>query len=90
MFIFPICIVTYSVVLLVFTQSYPVLCNLYSGRVVGGCLGGRIVATWLAMRLWIFSRLALVLYMCTSSTLHVLPSYGCGSCGLNYVSSGMT
>ena len=59
------------------------------GNYVEGCLGGLIVDTWLAMRWWTFSRLDLVLYLCTSGTLHVIPSYGCGSCGIASVSSGI-
>ena len=66
------------------------MCNVYTGNAVGCCLGGVIVATWLAMRLWTFSHMALVLYLCTSETLHILPYYGCGSCCLTYVSYGMT
>ena len=37
-----------------------------------------------------FFCLALVLYMCNSGTLYMLPSYGCGTCGITSVSSGMT
>ena len=76
----------------IFVSVSPVfsyLCTIYMRNVVVGCLGGEIVLTWLAMILWHFSHLALVLYMCTSGTLHVFTSYGCSSCGLTYVSSGM-
>ena len=52
-------------------------------------MGVVIVATWLAMRMWDFIHLSLVLYMCTSGTLHILPLYGCIRCVLTYVSSGV-
>ena len=65
------------------------MCTVYAGDNVGGCLGGVNFSTWLAMRLWNFSRLDLVLYLCTSGTLYVLPSYGCGSGGLTSVLYGM-
>ena len=42
------------------------------------------------MRLWNFIRLALVLYMCTSGMLNVLPLYGWITGDLASVSSGMT
>ena len=73
MLIFPGWIVTSPVVLFVCAKSYPVLCTMYLGNDVGGCLCGGIVATWLAMRLWPFSCLELVLYLCTSGTLQLLP-----------------
>ena len=47
-------------------------------------------ATWLAMILWTFIRLDLLLYLCTSGTLHVLPLYGCATGDINYVSYGIT
>ena len=50
------------------------LCTVYVGTDVGGGLRGGIVATWLAMILWTFIRLAMILYMCTSGTMHVLTS----------------
>ena len=72
-FVFPGCIVTSPLVLFVFALSSPVLCTVYAGEYVEGCLGSVVVATWLDMILWIFSHLALVLYMCTSGALQVLP-----------------
>ena len=39
-------------------------------------MGERIVSTLLYMILWTFSRLDLVLHMCTSGMLQVLPLYG--------------
>ena len=48
------------------------------------------VATWLAIRSWPYILLALVLYLCTSGMLHVIPSYGCVSGESAYMSSGMT
>ena len=82
-------IVTSPVVLFVCAKSSPVMCTMYLGNAVGSCLGDGIVAMWLAMRLWPFSCLDLVLYLCNSETLHLLPSYGCVSCGHTSVSSGM-
>ena len=75
-------IVISHVVLFVCSQSYPVLCTVYEGNNVGVCMGSGIFTMWLAMRLCTFSCLDLVLYVCTSWTLHVIPSYGCGSCGI--------
>ena len=83
-------IATSPVVLFVFTQYYPVLCTfVLVGDGVVSCLGGGIVTIWLVIRLFPFRRLALVLYLCTSGTLHVLSSYGCGISGLSSVSYGM-
>ena len=90
-FIFPVWIVTSPVVLFVCTQYYHFLCTVVLvDDGVGSCLGVRIVSTWLAMRLWPFRRLYLVLYMYTSGTLYVLPSCGSGICGITSVLSGMT
>ena len=50
-----------------------VVCTVYLGDGVGGCMGGVIVPKLLAMRLWCFRHLLMVLYMCTSGTFHVLP-----------------
>ena len=50
-FVCPGWIVTYTVVLLVFTQSSTVMCTMYVGTDVGGGLGGGISTTWLAIRL---------------------------------------
>ena len=66
-------IVTSPVVLFVCAHSSPVLCTVYASNDVVGCLGVVIVATLLGMRFWPFSRLALVLYLCTIVTLHVIP-----------------
>ena len=66
------------------------MCILYLGDDVGGSLGGENFATWLSISLWPFRRLLLVVYLCTSRTLHVLPSYGCSSGGCTSVSYGMT
>ena len=74
-FLFSGWIVKYPVFLFVCAQSSPILCTVHTRNDVGAFLGGRIVATWLAMRLLTFSRMDLVLYMCTSGTLHMLPSY---------------
>ena len=73
-----------------FDHSSPVLFTMYVGIDVGGGLGGGIFAMWLAMVLWTSIFLALVLYMCNSGTVKVLPSYGCGNYDINSVSSGMT
>ena len=87
--IFPGWIVTYPVFLFVCAKYSPVLCTMYLGNDVWGCLCGGIVAMWLATRLWPFSCLDLLLYLCNSGTLHLLPSYGCVSCDRTSVSSGM-
>ena len=71
-------------------QSSPVLCTVYSGNDVGGCLGSGIVATWLSMILWPFSHIPLVLFMWNIGTLNVIPSYGCNSFACTSVLSGMT
>ena len=71
-------------------QYYPFLCTAYAGNNVGGCMGERIVSTLLYMILWTFSRLDLVLHMCTSGMLQVLPLYGWCTSGLTSVSSEMT
>ena len=90
-FIFPGWIVNSPVVLFVCTQFSSVLCNVVLvGDEIGSCLGRIIFATWLAMLLCPLRRLDLVLYLCKSGTLHVLPSYGCSIGGLTYVSSWMT
>ena len=82
---------TSPVVFCVCTHSSHVMCSVVLfGDEGGSCLGNRIFATWLATRLWHFRRLDLVLYLCNSTTLHVLSSYGCGIGGITYVSSGMT
>ena len=73
-FIFPVWIFTSTLVLFVCTQSSTILCTVYAGNDIGGCLGNVIVATWLAMRLCNFSCLDLLLYLCAIGTLHVLPS----------------
>ena len=65
------------------------MCTMYLGNDVGGCMGGGIFAMWLAMRLRHFSCLDLVLYLCNSGTLYMLPLYGCVSCGPTSM-SGMT
>ena len=83
-------IVTSPVVLFVCSQYSPVLCTMYAGNYVGFYLVVGIFATWLTTRMWTFSHLDLVLYMCTSNMLHVLPPYGFGSCILTSVSYGMT
>ena len=75
-------IVTYTIFLLVWAQYYPIICTVYAGTDVRGGLGGGIVATWLAIRFWPLIRFYLVLYLCTIWTLHVIPSYGYGTCGL--------
>ena len=66
------------------------MCTVYLGDDVGGFLCSGIVVTWLSMRLWPFSFRALVLYICNSGRLHVLPQCGCSSGGLTSVSSGIT
>ena len=77
-------------VLFVCTQYSHVLCTaMLFGDDFGSCLGGGIVSTWLAMILRRFRRLVLVLYLCNSGTLYMLPLYGCVSCGLTSM-SGMT
>ena len=76
MFICPGWIFTSPVVLLMCNQFSPVLCIVYAGNDVGYFMGGRIVDTCLAMISWTFSRLDLLLYLCTSGMLHVLPLYG--------------
>ena len=81
---------TSPVVLFVRAQSSLVLCTLYLGDYIGGCMGGRIFATWLAMVLWPFRCIVMVLYMRSSGMLHVLPWYGYGSGYRTSVSSGMT
>ena len=84
-FICPGWIEPYPVVLLLCAQSSPVLCIVYAGTDFGGGLCGWNVSTWLAMRLWPFIHLALVLYLCTSGTLHVLQFYWCAIDDLTYV-----
>ena len=70
---------------------FPVLCIfVLFGVDVGNYPGGVIVSIWLAVRLWPFRRLALVLYMCTSETFHTLLLYGFSSGGITSVSYGMT
>ena len=73
----PGCIFTSTVVLFLCIQSSPILCAvvLFGDEVVS-CLGGVIVAPWLSMILFPSRGLYLVLYPCTSGTLHVLPLYG--------------
>ena len=71
-------------------QSSPVLCTMYAVTDVGVGLVGVIVSMWLAMRLFPFIHISPVLYMCTIGTLHMIPSYWYGTCGLTSVSSGMT
>ena len=66
------------------------MCIVYLVDDVGGCLGGVIVSTWLATILWNFSSMDLVLYLCTSGTLHAIPLYGCSRSGRTSVSSRMT
>ena len=84
-------IVNSPIVMLVCTQSSYFLCTVVLfGDGVGSCLGGRIFATWFTMRLCPFRSMYLVLYMCTSGMLHVLPPYGLGIGGLTSVSYGMT
>ena len=84
-------IVNFPVVLLMWAQSSPVLCTvMLVGTRVGIFLGRIIVVMWLAMILSPFRRLTLVLYLCTSGTLNMLPQYGWVSGGMNSVSSGMT
>ena len=89
-FIWPRWIVTSPVVLLMCAQSYPVLCILYVGIDVWGGLCSWTVATWLDIGLWPLISLDMVLYLCTSEMLHVLPSYGYIADDLASVSSGMT
>ena len=89
-FIFPGCILNSPLVLFVCDQSSPVLCTVYFGDYFGGCLGSVIISTWLAIRLLTFKCLALVLYLCTIGTLHVIPSYGYDSGGCTSVSYGVT
>ena len=55
------------------------------GDGAGSCMGGGIIATWLDMRLCHFRHLDLVLYMCTSGKLYVIPLYGLGIGGLTSV-----
>ena len=77
-------------VLFLCIQYFSVLCiSVLVGDEVGSFLGRVIVATWLSMILCPFRRLALVLYMCTSVTLHVPPSYGRFISGITSVSSGV-
>ena len=83
-------IVTSPIVLFVRAQSYPVLCTVYAGNDVGGCLGSGIVSMWLSMILWPFSHIPLVLFMWNIGTLNVIPSYGCNSFACTSVLSGMT
>ena len=71
-FIFTGWIFTSPVVLLVCAPYSPVLCTVYVGTSAGSGLGGGIFFTWLAMILWTFIRIYLVLYLCNSGTLHVL------------------
>ena len=81
---------TSPVVLFVCTQSSPVMCTaVLVGAGANIFIGGGIVATWLDMILYPFRRLALVLYLCTSGTLNVIPSYGCFFGDITSVSSGM-
>ena len=63
---------------------------MYAGTNVEGGLGGVIVVKYLAMRLWPFIHIALVLYMCNSGALYVLPLYGCGNCDPTSVLYGIT
>ena len=90
MFIFPVWIITYPVVLFVCAHSSPFMCTIYTGGDLGGFLNVIIVATCLAIRLCHFSHLDLVISICTGETLHMIPSYGCGSGGITSVLSGMT
>ena len=81
---------TYPVVLLVCAQSSTIMRTVYLGDDLGGFLGGGFFSTWLAMILWPFRHSSLVLYLCTSGALRVIPLYGCGSGARTSVSSGMT
>ena len=89
-FVCPVCIVTSSVVLFMCAQYSPFLCTMYLGDDVGSCLVGENVFVWLAIWFWYFSSLLMILYLCNSGTLHVLPPYGCGSGGRTSVSYGIT
>ena len=81
---------TLPVALFVNGQSSPVWCTIVlMGVWIGICLGRAILVTWLSMILWPLRRLSLVLYLCTSCTLMVLPSYWCMSGDIIYVSYGM-
>ena len=60
------------------------------GLLCGVDFCGWTFATWLGIRLLPCIRLAMVLYLCTSGMLHVIPSYGCVSGEQVFVSSGMT
>ena len=55
-------------------QNSLVFCTVYLGGDVEVCMGGAIVAKLLAIRLCSFRHLLMVLYMCTSGTMHVLTS----------------
>ena len=83
-------IFNYPVVLLVCSQYSPGFWTEYSGTAMLGGFSGCTVATWLTIRLCPCILLALVLYLCTSGMLHVLPSYGCVSGEHEYMSSGIT
>ena len=88
--IWPGCIFTSPVVLLVCAQTYPVFGTEYIGTAILGGLIGWTIDMWLDIRLRPCILLALVLYMCTSGMLHEFPLYGCVSGKRDSVSYGMT
>ena len=72
--IIPGWIVTSPVVLFVCNHSSPGMCTIMLvGDDVGSCLVGGIFDMWLDMKLYPFRNMALVLYLCASGTLRVLP-----------------
>ena len=75
-FISPVWMVNLYVELFVSTQYSPVwFTDVLVGVGVFICLVKSILVTWLAIILRYFMRLYLVLYLCTSGTLMVIPSY---------------
>ena len=82
-FIFPSWMVTSPVALFMSAQSSSVWHTVVVvDGWVGIFLGGAVVFTWLAMRLWPLRCLALLLYFCYCCSIMVLTSYVCISGGI--------
>ena len=72
--VLPVWMMNFPVELFVSPQSYRVWRTVVLlGAWVRICLCGAIVVTWLSMRFLTLRILALVLYLCTSGTLMMIP-----------------